>query len=82
MKYLLFIVKQQTITMGRSFKLHKKSNISVKKEEEEKVWKESPYNIGKKKYTFGKVYFGFYEGEYANPPKVEFLPKPNPIWDD
>lgn len=68
--------------MGRSFKLHKKSNISVKKEEEEKVWKESPYNIGKKKYTFGKVYFGFYEGEYANPPKLEFLHKPNSIWDN
>ena len=77
-----FIRFNKTITMGRSFKLHKKSNISVKKEEEEKVWKESPYNINKKKYTFNKVYFGFYEGEYANPPKVEFVYKPNPIWDD
>ena len=67
--------------MVKSFKLHKKSNISVKKEEE-KVWKESPYNIGKKKYTFGKLYFGFYEGEYANPPKIEFVTKPNPIWND
>lgn len=67
--------------MGRSFKLHKKSNISVKKEEE-KVWKESPHIIGKKKYTFNKVYFGFYEGEYSNPPKVEFIYKSNPIWDN
>lgn len=70
--------------MGRSFKLHKKTNVDVKKDkkEEEKVWKESPYNIGKKKYTYGKLYFGFYEGEYANPPKVEFVTKPSLIWDD
>ena len=64
--------------MGKAFKLKSYNNSNKKKYQPKIIEYVKPVEEYIK--PFRKVYFGFYEGEYATPPKFEFLMKPNSIW--